>query len=149
MLKAMKQAGLKTAILITQAAFTPLIANAGADLLEGVYRYTEFDPSSSRDPRVKAYIAEFQKRDDGRLPTQLSTQTYDLLFLVKYLIEHGKIGGTADTLAADRKTMQDELAHLKDWPSISGPLTITPEGYAVKPVSVLVFHDNKPQPVTD
>lgn len=148
MLKAMKQSGLKTAILITQAAFTPLISNAGKDLLEGVYRYTEFDPSSSPDPRVKAYIAEFQKRDNGRLPTQLSTQPYDLLHLLKYLIEHGKIGGTKATMAADRTILQKELSHLTDWPSIAGPLTISPNGYAVKPVSVLVFHDGKPQLVT-
>ena len=41
-----------------------------------------------------------------------------------------------------------KLAGLKDWKSISGPLSITPQGYATKPITVLVFRDGKPEVVT-
>lgn len=112
---------------------------AGPEALEGVYRYTEFDPMSSDDPRAKAFVATFESRNNGRAPTQLATQTYDLLFLIKFMIEQGG--------APDRKALIDRLAALKDWPSISGPMTMAPGGYAIKPVTVLVFHGGKPQRV--
>lgn len=147
-LKEMKRTQSKAAILITQSAFTPLVFAAGPDTLEGVYRYTEFDPSSSTDPRVMAFVETFKKRNNGRAPTQLSTQTYDLLFLVKDLIEQTKATGASGKLASERKAFAEKLGSLKDWPSISGPMSIVPGGYAAKPVTVLVFRNGKPERVT-
>ncbi len=147
-LKEMRRTQSKAAILITQSAFTPLVFATGPAMLEGVYRYTEFDPTSSTDPRVMAFVETFKSRNDGRAPTQLSTQTYDLLFLVKYLFEQTQASGAPDKLPSERKAFADKLASLKDWPSISGPLSIVPGGYAVKPVTVLVFHGGKPERVT-
>ena len=138
-LKEMRRTESKAAILITQSAFTSLVTTAGPEALEGVYRYTEFDPMSSDDPRVKAFVTTFESRNNGRAPTQLATQTYDLLFLMKYLIEQSG--------APDRKALIDKLAALKDWSSISGPMSMAPAGYAIKPVTVLVFHGGKPQRV--
>jgi branched-chain amino acid transport system substrate-binding protein len=143
-LKELKRTQSKAMVLITQSAFTPLVTATGAETLEGVYRYTEFDPMASSDPRVANFVATFKSRNNGRSPTQLATQTYDLLFLVKYLIEQD---GVVDDGAAGRKAMISKLAALKDWPSISGPMSIAPGGYAMKPVTVLVFHDGKPQRV--
>lgn len=144
-LKELKRTGSQAKVLITQSAFTPLVAAAGSEVLEGVYRYTEFDPTSSTDPRVVAFVEAFKGRNSGRAPTQLATQAYDLVYLVKHLMEEGKLTG-ADQ-AADRKAFAERLTALKDWRSISGPMSITPQGYAVKPVTVLVFHDGKPQKV--
>lgn len=143
-LKVLHQTGEKLAVLITQAAFTPLVASAGPAVLEGAYRYTEFDPTSSTNPRVEAFVAAFKKRDNGRLPTQLSTQTYDMMYMVKYIIEHAKITGSTQQ---DRQRFIAALAKLKNWPSFSGPLTMTPAGYPDKPISVLQFHDGVPHPV--
>jgi branched-chain amino acid transport system substrate-binding protein len=148
MLKEMKSAHSNAAILITQSAFTPLVMSAGPEVLEGVYRYTEFDPTSSDDPRVKAFVEEFKKRNNGRAPTQLSTQPYDLMFLVKHLLEEIHATGDADKLDSERKAFAEHLAALKDWPSIAGPMSITPEGFATKPVTVLVFHGGKPERVS-
>lgn len=147
-LKEMKRTQSKAAILITQSAFTPLVMAAGPEALEGVYRYTEFDPTSSTDPRVQAFIETFKSRNNGRAPTQLSTQTYDLLFLVKYLFEQTKATGAPAALADEREAFTKMLASLKDWPSISGPMSIVPGGYADKPVTVLVFRGGKPERVT-
>lgn len=147
-LKEMKRTQSKAAILITQSAFTPLVLAAGPEALEGVYRYTEFDPSSSTDPRVQAFVETFKGRNNGRAPTQLSTQTYDLLFLVKYLVEQTKAAGAPADLANEREAFAKKLAALKDWQSISGPMSIVAGGYAVKPVTVLVFKGGKPERVT-
>jgi branched-chain amino acid transport system substrate-binding protein len=147
-LKEMKQTQSKAAILIAQSAFTPLVTAAGPDMLEGVYRYTEFDPTSSTDPRVKAFVETFKSRNSGRAPTQLATQTYDLLFLVKDLLEETKATGAPSALDSEREAFTKKLAGLKDWKSISGPLTIAPTGYATKPITVLVFHGGKPEVVT-
>lgn len=144
-LKELKRTGSPAKVLITQSAFTPLVSAAGPEVLEGVYRYTEFDPTSSTDPRVVAFVEAFKARNSGRAPTQLATQAYDLIYLVKHLVEEGKLTGKDE--AADRKAFAERLAALKDWQSISGPMSITPQGYAVKPVTVLVFHDGKPQKV--
>lgn len=144
-LKELKRTGSGAKILITQAAFTPLVTAAGAEVLEGVYRYTEFDPTSSTDPRVVAFVNAFKARNSGRAPTQLATQAYDLVYLVKHLMEEGKLTGKDQ--AADRKVFAEHLAALKDWPSISGPMSITSQGFAVKPVTVLVFHNGAPQKV--
>lgn len=144
-LKELKRTGSTAKVLITQSAFTPLVSSAGPEVLEGVYRYTEFDPTSSTDPRVVAFVEAFKARNSGRAPTQLATQAYDLVYLVKDLMEQGRLTGKDQ--AADRKAFADRLAALKDWRSISGPMSITPQGFAVKPVTVLVFHDGKPQKV--
>lgn len=144
-LKELKRTGSTAKVLITQSAFTPLVSSAGPETLEGVYRYTEFDPTSSTDPRVVAFVEAFKARNNGRAPTQLATQAYDLVYLVKDMVEEGKLTGKDQ--AADRKALADRLAALKDWKSISGPMSITPQGYAVKPVTVLVFRDGKPQKV--
>jgi branched-chain amino acid transport system substrate-binding protein len=148
LLRELKRTQQKAAILITQSAFTPLISAAGAEVLEGVYRYTEFDPSSATDDRTKAFITEFKKRNDGRAPTQLSTQTYDLMFLMKDMIEKAGAKGTRDSLQSDRKQMVDLLGALKDWQSISGPMSMTPGGYTVKPATILVFHNGAPERVS-
>jgi len=147
-LKELKRTQSKAAILITQSAFTPLVTAAGPEALEGVYRYTEFDPTSSTDPRVQAFIETFKSRNNGRAPTQLATQTYDLLFLVKDLVEQTKATGAADKLADERDAFTKKLASLKDWQSISGPMSIVAGGYANKPVTVLVFHGGKPERVS-
>ena len=147
-LKELKRTQSKAAILITQSAFTPLVTAAGPENLEGVYRYTEFDPTASDDARVKAFIETFKSRNNGRAPTQLATQTYDLLFLVKYLFEQTKATGATDKLADERDAFTKKLQSLKDWQSISGPMSIVPGGYANKPVTVLVFHGGKPERVS-
>jgi branched-chain amino acid transport system substrate-binding protein len=147
-LKEMKKTQQKAAILITQSAFTPLVSAAGAEALEGVYRYTEFDPLSSTDPRVKAFIDVFKSRNSDRPPTQIATQSYDLIYLVKHVMETSGIKGTSESKAQDRKLFVETMARLKDWPSISGPMSIAPEGYSVKSVTVLVFRDGKPVRVT-
>jgi branched-chain amino acid transport system substrate-binding protein len=141
-IKEMRKTGQKIPILITQAAFTPLVANAGVEALEGVYRYTEFDPTSSNDPRVQAFVVEFKKRNNGRLPTQLSTQTYDMTYMVKHVLESAKISGHGSD---DRKKFIDAIAALKDWQSFSGPLTMTPSGYPNKAIAVLQFRNGVPQ----
>jgi branched-chain amino acid transport system substrate-binding protein len=148
LLKEMKSSHSPAAVLITQSAFTPLVTAAGPTVLEGVYRFTEFDPTSSDDPRVKAFVEEFKKRNNGRAPTQLATQPYDLMFLVKHILEEIHATGDADKLDSERKAFAEHLAALKDWPSIAGPMSITPEGFATKPVTVLVFHGGKPERVT-
>ena len=146
-MKEMRRSQTKAAILITQSAFTPLVTAVGPEMLEGVYRYTEFDPASSDDPRVKKFVATFESRNNGRAPTQLATQTYDLMFLMKDLIEQSGPTEAPGEWSAERKTLIAKLAALKDWSSISGPMSMAPGGYAVKPVTLLVFHDGKPQRV--
>jgi branched-chain amino acid transport system substrate-binding protein len=147
-LKEMKRTQSKAAILIAQAAFTSLVMAAGPEMLEGVYRYSEFDPTSSMDSRVKAFVETFKSRNSGRAPSQLATQCYDLLFLVKDLLEETKATGAPSALDSERDAFTRKLAGLKDWKSISGPLSITPQGYATKPITVLVFRDGKPEVVT-
>jgi len=147
-LKEMKRTQSKAAILIAQAAFTSLVMAAGPEMLEGVYRYTEFDPTSSTDPRVKAFVETFKSRNSGRAPSQLATQTYDLLYLVKYLFEETKATGALSALDSERDAFAKKLVALKDWKSISGPLSIMPGGYATKPITVLIFKGGKPEVVT-
>jgi branched-chain amino acid transport system substrate-binding protein len=146
-LKEMKRTQAKTSILITQTAFTSLVMAAGPEVLEGVYRYTEFDPTASSDPRVKAFVETFKSRNSGRAPSQLATQCYDLLYLVKYLFEDIKATGAPSALESERDAFAKKLASLKDWNSISGAMSIMPGGYAVKPVAVLVFKGGKPEPI--
>jgi branched-chain amino acid transport system substrate-binding protein len=148
LLKELKRTESKAATLITQSAFTSLVAAAGPETLDGVYRYTEFDPTSSTDPRVQAFIETFKSRNSGRVPTQLATQTYDLLYLVKYLVEQTKATGTPNRLEDERDAFAKKLSSLKDWQSISGSMSIVDGGYAVKPVTVLVFRGAKAERVT-
>ena len=97
---------------------------------------------------MQTFIEAFKSRNSGRAPTQLATQTYDLLFLVKHLVEETKATGAPAALSDEREAFAKKLAALEDWKSISGPMSIVAGGYAEKPVTVLVFRGGKPERVS-
>jgi len=89
-LKEMKRTQSKAAILITQSAFTPLVT-APARGARGHLRYTEFDPTSSTDPRVQAFI-ETSRAATARAPTQLARRP-TICCSGKYLVEETRRPG--------------------------------------------------------
>jgi branched-chain amino acid transport system substrate-binding protein len=147
-LKELRTTAQKAAILVTPSAASALVFGLDPSILEGVYRYADFDPASSPDSRAQAFVETYRKRNGGKTPTSVAVTTYDTLFLIRDMIEEAKLSGTPEMREADRQKFIDHLSSLKDWRGgLAGPDSMSPEGFMVKLATVLLFHDGSWQRV--
>jgi branched-chain amino acid transport system substrate-binding protein len=75
------------------------------------------------DPAVQGYVQEFQKRFEAT-PNFHAALAYDAILLLADAIER------AGTTESD--PLREELAKTKDFPGLTGEITFTPAGDAVK-----------------
>lgn len=109
-----------------------LIELAG-DAVEGAYIHTTF---SAEDPRpevqefVTTHIANFNKE-----PSQFDGLAWDG---VSVLVEAIKIAGSTD-----KEAIRDALSKIRDFPGVTGGITFTPNGDAVKSSLMLLVEGQK------
>lgn len=101
--------------------------------LEGSYfsnHYSEQDTS----PVVRDFIGRFQKKFN-EVPGAMSALGYDAMYIIAKVI---KDGGKADA-----ETIRAGLDKLKDYPGVTGMITIDEKHNAKKPLIVLQIKDGK------
>jgi branched-chain amino acid transport system substrate-binding protein len=128
----------KIPIMITQAGYTPALVRLGADVVEGVFIYSEFWVTNP-DPRVQKFVEKFKKARGGEMPTHLGAQAYDSVYLVKYIFEKTGITGDPAKLQSERVAVRDTLQGLKNYWSLTGSITISEKGEADKDAFLLVY----------
>ena len=148
-LKEIHKSRLGVNVLLTQSAYNALVGALPPEVLEGVYRYAQADLATSTDPRVKEFIKAYESRSNGRAPSFVAALPYDVMMMTKDVIEDAGLQGDAANRAADRKKFIDKLATVRDWPGLTGKVSMTPEGYVFKPPLVLVARGGKWEPVND
>jgi branched-chain amino acid transport system substrate-binding protein len=113
---------------------SPVTLEIGKDAVNGAYfsnHYAADDPSE----RVQGFIAKFRKRWDGETPDAMAVLGYDAARMLADAIQ--RAGST------DPQKIRDALAATKDFPGVSGNITMDPERNARKPVVILKIEDGK------
>jgi branched-chain amino acid transport system substrate-binding protein len=101
------------------------VINNSGDNIEGCVIVGAFSPEDER-PIVKGFLAGF-KATGGQTPGTFEALGYDSLLLLGKALEKG----------ADRQAIADALHGLKDVEGVTGKITITPRGDALKSAVIL------------
>ena len=100
------------------------------DLAEGMIVPTNFAP-------VTAKAIELEKKAWDRYKAESnldrSHTAYEIIYLVKDLIEKSSIENTEDSLPADRRKLRDALAAVRSFDGMIGSIAINPEDHPNKP----------------
>jgi branched-chain amino acid transport system substrate-binding protein len=112
-----KQAGLNLPMVAASSVYSPKFIELGGDAVEGVYTASRYFPGDTR-PLVKAFVAKF-KAKYSKEPDAFNAYAYDTVILMAQVMRE---------FGADRKSIHDGLARVKDVPSvIFGTTTFDPK----------------------
>lgn len=123
-LKEMRRQGWQPKMLIglTSSASAETLS-AGGRAVEGLIIPTTFAPITDRAKDVSRRAHERYKAQ-----TDLhSGAAYEIVHILKHVIERAGIKNTEATLKQDRRKFRDELARLSNFPGLIGPLSMGPD----------------------
>jgi branched-chain amino acid transport system substrate-binding protein len=102
-----RQAGIKLPIVAASSVYSPKFIELGGDAVEGVFTASRYFPDDPR-PQVRDFVGKF-KAKYGKEPDAFNAYSYDTMILMAAVMrEYG----------ADRKSIHDGLAKIKDVPSV-------------------------------
>jgi branched-chain amino acid transport system substrate-binding protein len=128
-----KDLGLKAPLLGGDGWDSPKLAEIGGDAINGSYfsnHYSVDDPS----PRIQKFVADYKKKF-GIIPDGLAALGYDA---AKILFDAMTRAGSTDGAK-----VRDQLAVTKDFPGVTGTITIDKARNPVKPAVVLKLAGGK------
>jgi branched-chain amino acid transport system substrate-binding protein len=120
--------GIRVPLLGGDGWDSPDLFKGAGDALEGCY-FSNHYSSESKDERVQGFIAAFKAKFDGRVPDAMAALGYDA---AKVLADAIKRAGSTDAAA-----LKDAIAQTKDFPGVSGNITLDAERNASKPAVVM------------
>jgi branched-chain amino acid transport system substrate-binding protein len=129
--KEMRAQGAKPKLIVAISSLAGGTVIVGCpDLAEGMIVPTNFAPVTPKaieleDKAWKRYKAE------GNLDR--SHTAYEILYLVKDLVEKIGIENTEQSLASDRRKLRDALAKVRTFQGMIGPIAINGEDHPTKP----------------
>ncbi len=134
-----RQLGMKQPFLGGDGWDSPKLTEIGKDAVQGAYFSTHYSPESD-DPRVQKYGADYKKKFNGQTPDAMSAVAYDAANIVFAAIEKANATQPND---ADRAKIRDAIAATKNFPGVTGDITIDKNRNAVKPAVILQVKGNK------
>ncbi|MDZ4816344.1 MAG: ABC transporter substrate-binding protein [Verrucomicrobiota bacterium] len=108
-------------------------AKIGGQAIEGSYYTNHYSPDDPR-PEVQSFVNEY-KQKYGKVPDAMAVLGYDAMFIMADAIK--RAGST------EGSKIRDALATTKDFPGVSGKITIDAQRNAQKPLVVLKFEGGK------
>jgi branched-chain amino acid transport system substrate-binding protein len=128
-LKEMDRQGVKPKLLIGLTSSSSIETLQGcAKQAEGIIIPTSFAPVTPEAQKAAEQVAKFGGSADLH-----SAAAYEIMFILKDVIEQQKIMAKPDTVAADRVKMRQGLAGLKETAGLLGKVGRTPDREAIKP----------------
>ncbi|MGD9921649.1 MAG: ABC transporter substrate-binding protein, partial [Pseudorhodoplanes sp.] len=118
--------------------FPGRVGEAGDGTLSTVTFFSGLD-----NPRVKKFVADFlalakeRKLPEVLPPSQFDSASFDVVYIYADALRRANVTGDPSKLAAERKAVRDQIAGLKDFPGLEGPLTMGPKGDMIKNVYVI------------
>jgi len=119
--------GLRSVLLGADGWDSPKVAEIGGNAVEGAYfsnHYSVDDPS----PAVRSFVAEY-KKSYGAEPDSIAALSYDAARLIADAIK--RAGST------EGKRVRDALAATKEFPGVTGSITMDADRNPVKPAVIL------------
>src|SRR3989475_1481053 len=128
-LKEMERQGVKPKLLIGLTSSSSIETLQGcAKQAEGIIIPTSFAPVTPEAKKAAEQVAKFGGSADLH-----SAAAYEIMFILKDVIEQQKIMAKPDTVAEDRVKMREGLASLKETMGLLGKVGRTPDREAIKP----------------
>jgi branched-chain amino acid transport system substrate-binding protein len=106
----------------------------GGTAVDGCY-FTDHYDASDPDPRVQEFVKKFKAKFDGAVPDAMAVLGYDAANILFAAIDRAK--------ATDGKAIRDSLAQTKDFPGVTGNITLGKDRNAIKPGVVIEIKDGK------
>ncbi len=110
----------------------------GGAALDGCYFSSHYSPES-KDPKVQDFVKRYQAKY-GQVPDALATLGYDSVGVLAAALKSAKSLSGAD--------VRDALAATKNYPGVTGNISLDANRDAVKPAVVLKISGNKASYVT-
>lgn len=133
-----REVGLKQPLLGGDGWDSPKLTEIGKDAVQGAYFSTHYS-SESKNPRVTKFVANFKKKYNGETPDALCAVAYDSANMMLAAI---KKAGVANPDEASRKKIRDALAATKDFPGVTGNITLNKDRNAVKQLVMVQVKGN-------
>ena len=130
--RSMKQSGLKATLIGSDGWDSPDLMKDGTEPFAGVYFANHFWVGNN-DPVTKKFVNDYQKKY-GVLPDAGSATAYDA---ARLLFDAFKRANSTESRA-----VRDALAASKDFPGVTGRITIDPQRNAQVPVYMLRIDKN-------
>ena len=124
--------GLKQPLLGGDGWDSPKLTEIGKGAIQGAYFSSHYSPES-KDPRVVKFVTAYKKKH-GTTPDALVACAYDAAKVMCDAIK--KAGST------DRDKIRDAIATTKNYPGVTGDITIDEKRNAVKPAVILQVKGN-------
>ncbi|HEX7631362.1 MAG TPA: ABC transporter substrate-binding protein, partial [Lacunisphaera sp.] len=129
-----RQLGLDVPIFGGDAWEAPQLIEIGGKAVEGTYYSTHGSPESTA-PEVRNFVQKFRARWDGETPDSIAALGYDAAQLLFNALQ--RAGTTENT------KLRDAIAATKDFPGVTGRITIDKDRNATKSAVILTVKDGK------
>jgi branched-chain amino acid transport system substrate-binding protein len=106
----------------------------GGKAVEGCYFTNHYD-ATDPDPEVVVFVKKFKERYRGEVPDAMAVTGYDAANIMFDAIARAK--------STDGAAIREALGQTKDFPGVTGKITIGKDRNAIKPAVVLTIKDNK------
>lgn len=131
--KQARSLGMKQTLIGGDGWDSPKLYEIGGAAVQGSYFSTHYSPQS-KDPRVQKFVANYKQKFQ-ETPDALAAVAYDAAYIMCDAIK--RAGST------DRDKIRDAIAKTKNFPGVTGSITIDAQRNAVKPAVILQVKGNE------
>jgi len=129
--KELQKQGVKPRIIVAISSLASRTMIVGCpDLAEGMVVPTNFAPVTPKAIELEKKAWDLYKAESN---LDRSHTAYEIIYLVKDLIEKTDIQNTEQSLAEDRRKLRDALAKVRSFEGMIGSIKINPEDHPTKP----------------
>jgi branched-chain amino acid transport system substrate-binding protein len=129
-----KQLGLKVPLFGGDGWESPKLFEIGGDAVNGNYLSTHYSPAVGTE-QSKRFVANYAKRWQGKTPDALAACGYDSALVLADALK--RAGST------DGAKLRDAIAATKNFPAVTGTITINENRDATKSAVILKIKDGK------
>lgn len=129
-----RQMGFKGKLLAGDGVEFPELVKIGGKAVEGMYFTTHYHPKGAATETSKRFVKKYKEKY-GEDPSAASALAYDAYMMLLQAIE---MAGEPDPAK-----IAENIRKIKDFPGVTGVITIDANGNAIKPVVVDVVKNGK------
>lgn len=126
--------GIKAPLLGGDGWDSPKLAEIAGSAMDGNYFSNHYSPDST-DPAVAKFVADYKKTYGGAAPDSMAALGYDAAKILADAMNRAKSLSGSD--------LRDAIAATKDYPAVTGKITLDKDRNAIKSAVVLETADSK------
>ena len=130
--RTVKQLGIKSTLIGSDGWDSPSLLAGGTEPFDGVYFANHFW-IGNKTPLVRQFVADYQRKYDAK-PDALAATAYDAARILFKAFNRAK--------SSERSAVRDALAATKDFPGVTGQITLDANRNAQVPVYILRIDKN-------